>query len=406
MRIAWLGPLANDGGVPAMGRLLMLGLLNQGVEIDYFSDKPDDKVIGFLGDHPLLTTKQIPSWWQWGQWYSRHPFLAFISSTIARTQTHRETCNMIVKRNSDRHYDCIFQFSQFELFGLSKHFAELPPVIVYPCVHTAGELKWHRKESAYALRSESKLTHYITRFILKYRTRIQRREAHKPALIVGMSKRFNELITKDYNLRSKKMSVLYHPIDIQPLAPIAPIEGRKVKLIFAGRISVRKGIEMLVELSKRLDDLKDEIEIEVIGGYTQWSDYRKNLDDLNPATAKYVGEMSNAQLMEAFSQADLLIVPSHYEPGGIVVGEATGRGMCVVATDEVGSAEPLEGPFIRKFKAGSMNEFEKYTREMIEQLKTNQDSLREAARAAAETQFQPDKIAGDLHKILKEVCGS
>lgn len=402
MRIAWLGPLAHDGGVPAMGRLLMLGLLNQGVEIDYFSDQADGKVVSLLEDSVLLQTNQIESWWKWGKWYSRHPFLAFISSTVARTQGHRSLCNLIIEKHASRKYDCIFQFSQFELFGLSKHFAELPPVVVYPCVHTAGELKWHRKESAYALRSESKSTHYITRNILKWRTRIQRRESHKPAHIIGMSKRFNELIARDYNLRMDKMSVLYHPIDVQPLIPIAPVEGRKVKIIFAGRISVRKGIEMLVELSKRLDDLKDEIEIEVIGGYTQWSDYRKNLEDLNPATAKYVGEMSNAKLMEAFSQADLLIVPSHYEPGGIVVGEATSRGMCVVATDEVGSAEPLEGAFIRKFKAGKMDDFEKYTREMVQQIRENQTSLREAAHQASEKEFVPSKIAGDLLNILNK----
>jgi glycosyltransferase involved in cell wall biosynthesis len=403
MRIAWLGPLGNDGGVPAMGRLLMLGLLDMGVEIDYFSDNSPERVAELLNNHPNLLPTQIPTWWKWDQWYSRHPFLAFLSSAYSRTQTYRTTCHIIVEKHQERKYDCVFQFSQLELFELSKHFKKLPPVLVYPCVHTAGELKWHRKESAYALQSENLLTHYITRCILTWRSHIQLREARKPAWIIGMSKRFNQLISRDYRLSRKKMSVLYHPIDIQPLAPIAPIEGRKVKIVFAGRVSVRKGIEMVVELSKRLDDLKDQVEIEVIGGYTQWSDYRKNLEDLNPAVGKYIGEQSNAELMQSFAASDLLICPSHYEPGGIVVGEGSGRGMCIVATDEIGSAEPLEGPFIRKFKAGNMDAFEKFTREMVEQIKSDQLALRQAAHDAAKTEFSPSKIAGDLLNILQQV---
>ena len=72
--------------------------------------------------------------------------------------------------------------------------------------------------------------------------------------------------------------------------------------------------------------LAGEVEIEVIGDRSQWSNYLPHLKDLNPRIAKYLGGMRQSQLKEAYDNADALLLPSLYEPGGIVIGEALSHG--------------------------------------------------------------------------------
>jgi glycosyltransferase involved in cell wall biosynthesis len=408
VRIAWIGPARDGGGVPGMGALLLGGLLDAGAEVDFYTtDSPDDLATDLRGRsnlHPVRT--EIP--WEWGRWYSRKPYRAFIASTYMRTRAYRRLTRMLIERNARQPYDCIFQLSQTELFELGKRRDMLPPIVVYPCVHAAGELRWHRRESAYALQSERAPMHYLTRAILAYRSAVQKREVRKPAMIIGMSRRFNELVAQDYGVDPSRQAVLYHPIatatpDAPPLADRPA--GEPIRMLFVARISVRKGLEHIVELSRRLDDLHGQVHIEVMGDRTQWSDYRAHLKDLNARTAHYAGSLNHEKVMAEYDRADVLLLPSMYEPGGLVVGEALSRGVVAVVSDEVGSGEPVDDDVCRKFPAGNMDEFERQVRRTIDDLRTRRQSLRAAARQQAIEHFAPDKIAADLIGHLRRVCG-
>ena len=406
MRIAWLGPAKAGGGVGEMGALLLEGLLAAGVEVDYYTfDPPENMPPGIIG-HPGLTVEREPSRWKWNRWYSRTPILTFLSGLVARTRAHGRLCTRLIANHPQRQYDIVLQFSQTELFKLGRHLDQLPPVIVYPCVHAAGELRWHRRESADALQSEHWYTHYPARLLLWYRAAVQRRSLHKPVFVLGMSKRFNELVAADYQVDPSRQGVLYHAIRSvgQPLLPLRPLAGRKLRIIFVARISVRKGVEQMVELSKRLDDLRDSVEIELIGDRTQWSDYRGHMKELNPNTARYRGGLGHADTMKAYEEADILVLPSRYEPGGIVVGEALSRGVCVVASDEVGSSEPIDAACCRRFPAGDIDAFERATRQMIDDLRRDQPRLRDLAAAEAQRCFNTAKIAGELIHFMQQLA--
>jgi glycosyltransferase involved in cell wall biosynthesis len=391
-----------------MGSLLLEGILGEGVQVDLFTQDDPAQMPPAIVSHPSLTLVRVVSKWQWDRWYSRKPFMAFVSGTIVRTREHGRLCEMLIERHRQEPYDAIVQISQTELFKLGRHRKELPPIIVYPCVHTAGELRWHRRESAYARQSESALMHYLVRAFFIFRAAVQKRELRKPALVLGMSRRFNELISKDYDIDPARQGVLYHPIATAgaPLSPTRPMPGRKLTILYIARISVRKGVEQIVELSKRLDDLADRIEIQVIGDRTQWSDYRGHLKELNPRTATYVGGLNHEKTMAAYDAADILVLPSMYEPGGIVVGEALSRGLCVVVSDEVGSAELVREECCRHFPAGDADAFERATRKLIEDLAAEQPRLRELAAAECALHFLPKKIAADLADHLARVVAA
>jgi glycosyltransferase involved in cell wall biosynthesis len=388
-----------------MGATLLEEILANGVEVDFYThDMPESLPPRFL-TMPGLRLRRSPQRWQYDRWYSRNPYMAFLTSTVARTRAHKRLCRMIIEENRRRPYDLIFQLSQTELFTLGRHRAELPPIIVYPCTHAAGELYWHHRESKYALQVESSLMHYATRAFLLARSEIQKRELRKPAFVLGMSQRFNRLVSRDYGVAPSRLGVLYHPIPTAgvPLPPANPTAGRKLVLLYIARISVRKGVEQIIELSKRLDDLADQVEIRVIGDRTQWSDYRGHLKELNPRTAHYLGGMGHGDTMRAYAAGDILLLPSMYEPGGIVVGEALSRGVCVVASDEVGSAEVVSEDCCRQFPAGDMDGFERATRKLIADVRADQCNLRQRAALQSVEHFAPPKIARDLLQHFENV---
>jgi glycosyltransferase involved in cell wall biosynthesis len=378
------------------------------VRVDFYTNAPRRELPDGLCADPNLRIVYVENPWQWGKWYSATAFLAFVSGTIARTRSHNRLLKELIRRCRDERYDCVFQWSFPELMLLAKHTHQLPPIVAYPGVHSAGELRWHRRESAYARRSENPLVHYAVRLFLMFRAFCQRRQLSKAAEVLALSKRFGELLVEDCNVDPKRVGVVYHPIaataDHQAMKPLAARAG-KIKLLFISRISVRKGLEQIVELSKRLDDLRGQVEIEIIGGKTLWSNYTAHLADLNPNIALYRGVLSHADTLAAYDNADILLVPSMYEPGGIVVGEALCKGVCVVASDEVGSAEPNSRDVCRIFPAGDVDAMERHTRDLMKELRSEDAlRLRTLARSEAERNFAPDVIGHQLVAILRRVC--
>ena len=405
MRIAWIGGVSNGGGAGQIGSLTLLNVLKEGVEIDYYKAMED--IPTYLLEYKNLSIIETDSWWRWHKWYSNSSIKAFLSSTFARIQL----CNLIAEKvlavHLENPYDCIFQFSQSELFRLGEYRDQLPPILIYPGVHAAGELYWHRNESQYALVVEPIFIHYLVRMYLMYRTRFQCKEMQKPNIIIGMSNRFNKLMEKDYKILPQRQRLMYHPIqsssDESHHYSDRKAENRtQVNLLFISRMSVRKGLQYIIELTHRLIDLEGKVSITLIGGSTQWSNYLGHLKDVNPKIGRYVNQMNRDELDETYANSDALLIPSVYEPGGIVVGEALSHGLCIVASDAIGSAEVLEGNIIREFPAGDMDRFEQEVRKLVVDLQCGRQSLRNEARSQCLKHFSPEDIANTLISYFQE----
>ena len=67
------------------------------------------------------------------------------------------------------------------------------------------------------------------------------------------------------------------------------------------------------------------------------------------ARVRFLGFMNQSQLPAVYTSADLMALPSAYEPFGVVVNEALCCGCPVVASDQVGAAADLIAPVNRSF---------------------------------------------------------
>jgi glycosyltransferase involved in cell wall biosynthesis len=399
MRIAWTGPVGTGGGVPGMGTLILEEMLEQGVEVDLYLPLVGAEPPPIKGS-PRLRIVEHRSRWRWRRWYSRTKPSALFTSLAARSLANIRLSLRLLAEHRRRPYAAVFQLSTTELFLLGRLRSIAPPIVVHPCSHAAGELRWHRAEEKYALRSERRSVHLLMRALLWLRSRIQPGELARADLIIGPSNRFLDLVCEDYGVPRAKVGVLRHPIDTDRFSPGPPNgglgpDGRRT-LLFISRISARKGVPEIIELSHRLQDLAGSVRILVVGGVTMWSDYSAHLEDLNGAVAEYVGGVPYPELPALMRSSSMLLVPSRYEPGSIVTGEALACGLPVVLSDEVGPVEIARGPHVRVHRAGDIDDLERAVRSMLDAIDADEASLRATARANAIAHLAPSLVVAAL----------
>jgi glycosyltransferase involved in cell wall biosynthesis len=225
---------------------------------------------------------------------------------------------------------------------------------------------------------------------------------------VGPSEMFNRLMCEDYGVDLARTRVLRHPVDGRRFTALerTPIDDRAITLLFASRLSTRKGLELIVALSHRLSDLDGRVRIAILGGGSLWSDYTGHLKELNPAVAKHLGEVTSSEMPKVYAQTDIVLVPSHYEPGSLVVGEALAAGLPIVASDQVGPVEVIDSRVCRVFPRGDLDAFEREVRALVQELRAGaQEELATIARSEAQERFSPERMGAELIGILNEALG-
>jgi glycosyltransferase involved in cell wall biosynthesis len=209
-----------------------------------------------------------------------------------------------------------------------------------------------------------------------------------------MSQVFNERLKRDYRLDYANFGVVYNPIQLEQISCCKRQPDGQIRLLFVGRISVRKGIELLLEAAPYILGRYSDVTITIVGGGSLWSNYEPLLKNL-PKGMLWKGNRQHRQVVSEMENSDVLIVPSHYEPGGIVVGEALAAGMLVVASDIVGSAEVLSDEVCSRFRAGDIDGFLRAIDITISRVRSD-PHFRATARNECEKHFAPSKIARRL----------
>jgi len=109
------------------------------------------------------------------------------------------------------------------------------------------------------------------------------------------------------------------------------ISSAKTTLLFPSTGHQRKGFyELLTAISKLPPD---RFELIVVGSKPAESDSAKL------PHVRYLGYMSNVDMAKLYAAVDFTILPSHYEPYGLVVVESLQCGTPVIISDQVGAKD-------------------------------------------------------------------
>jgi glycosyltransferase involved in cell wall biosynthesis len=121
------------------------------------------------------------------------------------------------------------------------------------------------------------------------------------------------------------------------------VSDQQIILLFSGKLSPRKGPELILQAVKQLSsELRNRI-LAVFLGSGQLEEELRRLAQESPRVAVFFpGFQNQTQLSRYYHSADLLILPSREgETWGLVVNEALHHGLPCVASDAVGCGPDL-----------------------------------------------------------------
>lgn len=115
------------------------------------------------------------------------------------------------------------------------------------------------------------------------------------------------------------------------------IQPNEFALLYVGRLAESKGVLDLLTAMRRLS--LPNLRLLIVGGGPLASSVQAGAEDDTRLT--YFGPIAHECLGDFYHAADMLVVPSHHEPWGLVVNESLLNGTPVLASDRVGSAYDL-----------------------------------------------------------------
>jgi glycosyltransferase involved in cell wall biosynthesis len=175
----------------------------------------------------------------------------------------------------------------------------------------------------------------------------------------------------------------FHPNKLLALAPYgvdldfwqagARNEGSEVlRFIYAGQISLRKGIPSLLQAWEKAE-LRS-AELQLVGSWYLSDSRRASL----PRGVTYVPACSSEALREHYRRADVFVFPSFFEGFGLVLLEAMACGLPAIASTATAGADVLTEASGRVLPVGNLD----ILVETLQWFDQNRDSLPAMARAA------------------------
>jgi glycosyltransferase involved in cell wall biosynthesis len=133
-----------------------------------------------------------------------------------------------------------------------------------------------------------------------------------------------------------------------PYSPVDPPRDGALRLLYVGRLTLRKGLDVLLRALPTVIEAFPDTSLEVIGGGPEEGQFRALAESLGVGQrVRFAGPQAADAIFEALTRSHVLVLPSRVMPDGEVEGspvimkEAMAVGIPVVAARSGGSAEVL-----------------------------------------------------------------
>lgn len=135
----------------------------------------------------------------------------------------------------------------------------------------------------------------------------------------------------------------YEPdYDLIRSTPPAPLPAGRRHLIYSGRLAPVKRVDLLLDAFAGVAPERPEWNLLVAGGGSLRGELEARVPAALADRVRWLGFLDDqAALSALYRAADVLVLPSDYEPWAVVVNEAVAAGLAVVASDAVGAAADL-----------------------------------------------------------------
>jgi glycosyltransferase involved in cell wall biosynthesis len=175
----------------------------------------------------------------------------------------------------------------------------------------------------------------------------------------------------------KNCALAQYGVDTTFWQPPADVKkDETLQFLYAGQLSIRKGIPVLLEAWKRAD-LKD-AELHLVGTWLLADRIRGEL----PKDVHWFGACSRQELLGYYQSADVFVFPSFFEGFALVLLEAMACGLPVLASDATGAPDLLDDATGIVLPAGDVEQWSEALR-AIAARRDQLPAMRKAARKKA-----------------------
>ncbi len=135
------------------------------------------------------------------------------------------------------------------------------------------------------------------------------------------------------------------------------LEPGRRRVLFSGRLVAIKRVDLLIDAFVKIAEQRPEWDLLIAGGGLLEEELKLSVPDWLHQRVQWTGFISSQERMfSLYKLADVLVLPSDFEPWALVVNEAAYAGLALVCSDVVGAAAELlcdkkNGCF---FKAGDL----------------------------------------------------
>jgi glycogen(starch) synthase len=218
---------------------------------------------------------------------------------------------------------------------------------------------------------------------------VERWMANRADRVVACSAYMRDHVADIYGLEEERISVIPNGIDPDELVPVDDLEALRARfaapdeqlVLLVGRLVYEKGFQLALDALPGLIDRVGKVRFLVAGSGTAEQDLKRQAGELGlDEHGTFLGWIGDDVLHSLYRISDLTVVPSLYEPFGLVALEAMASGCpCIVA--DTGGLREIVPPDERvglRFNGGDPE----HLATMVERLLTD-DALRDRLVAEA-----------------------
>lgn len=155
--------------------------------------------------------------------------------------------------------------------------------------------------------------------------------------VIFVASSFTKKTLEEYSGKLPEIKVIpYGFPEVHNKKEYQPLANRKLKVLFIGGLSQRKGLSYLFEAVK---GLQNKVELTVVGHKSV-----SNCKALNLALEQHIWipSLSHDQVLACMREHDVFVFPSLFEGFGMVITEAMSQGVPVITTDRTAGPDVIE----------------------------------------------------------------
>lgn len=229
--------------------------------------------------------------------------------------------------------------------------------------------------------------------------------------VIANSEFSRSVVGRAFRSLASRTRVIYNGVT-GPASP-AParerLDGRAVRLAYVGRLSPRKGPDLLLAAAGRLVDDGADVDVDVLGdvfpGYEWFArELRETVARRGPIPqVRFLG--FRRDIWGVLDEADIVVIPSRAgEPFGNTAVEAALAGRPIVVSDSSGLREATRDlPGVHRVRPDDPDAIAAAVHEIIARWPSQREQAAAAARLAA-ARFDPERYRARIVEVVAELA--